>query len=135
GERFLNLNFNQPKPFLPLGKTCIIDNIINTLNDVETNIICVGAQDHKKYWESIKQEVRFVKPNKIGAAYSYKESCGNLSGDVLILPCDLIAKHITKEFIRLQKEYEVIVFVTHASKYNVNNPHYFTWVDGENNKI
>lgn len=135
GERFLNLDFNQPKPFLPLGKTCIIDNIINTLNDVETNIICVGAQDHKKYWESIKQEVRFVKPNKIGAAYSYKESCGNLSGDVLILPCDLIAKHITKEFIRLQKEYEVIVFVTHASKYNVNNPHYFTWVDGENNKI
>ncbi|EOH1543619.1 sugar phosphate nucleotidyltransferase [Campylobacter jejuni] len=135
GERFLNLNFNQPKPFLPLGKTCIIDNIINTLNDVETNIICVGAQDHKKYWESIKQEVRFVKSNKIGAAYSYKESCGNLSGDVLILPCDLIAKHITKEFIRLQKEYEVIVFVTHASKYNVNNPHYFTWVDGENNKI
>ncbi|WP_087696116.1 sugar phosphate nucleotidyltransferase [Campylobacter jejuni] len=135
GERFLNLNFNQPKPFLPLGKICIIDNIINTLNDVETNIICVGAQDHKKYWESIKQEVRFVKPNKIGAAYSYKESCGNLSGDVLILPCDLIAKHITKEFIRLQKEYEVIVFVTHASKYNVNNPHYFTWVDGENNKI
>ncbi|HAA1524316.1 TPA_asm: glycosyl transferase family 2 [Campylobacter jejuni] len=135
GERFLNLNFNQPKPFLPLGKTSIIENIIDTLKDVETKIICVGAQDHKKYWESIKQEVRFVKPNKIGAAYSYKESCGNLSGDVLILPCDLIAKHITKEFIRLQKEYEVIVFVTHASKYNVNNPHYFTWVDGENNKI
>ncbi|EHU5999468.1 NTP transferase domain-containing protein, partial [Campylobacter jejuni] len=135
GERFLNLNFNQPKPFLPLGKTSIIENIIDTLKDVETKIICVGAQDHKKYWESIKQEVRFVKPNKIGAAYSYKESCGNLSGDVLILPCDLIAKHITKEFIRLQKEYEVIVFVTHASKYNVNNSHYFTWVDGENNKI
>ncbi|EAH9249913.1 TPA: sugar phosphate nucleotidyltransferase [Campylobacter jejuni] len=135
GERFLNLNFNQPKPFLPLGKTSIIENIIDTLKDVETKIICVGAQDHKKYWESIKQEVRFVKPNKIGAAYSYKESCGNLSGDVLILPCDLIAKHITKEFIRLQKEYEVIVFVAHASKYNVNNSHYFTWVDGENNKI
>lgn len=135
GERFLNLNFNQPKPFLPLGKTSIIENIIDTLKDVETKIICVGAQDHKKYWESIKQEVRFVKPNKIGAAYSYKESCGNLSGDVLILPCDLIAKHITKEFRRLQKEYEVIVFVTHASKYNVNNSHYFTWVDGENNKI
>ncbi|EAK8665438.1 glycosyl transferase family 2 [Campylobacter jejuni] len=135
GERFLSLNFNQPKPFLPLGKTSIIENIIDTLKDVETKIICVGAQDHKKYWESIKQEVRFVKPNKIGAAYSYKESCGNLSGDVLILPCDLIAKHITKEFIRLQKEYEVIVFVTHASKYNVNNSHYFTWVDGENNKI
>lgn len=79
GERFLNLNFNQPKPFLPLGKTSIIENIIDTLKDVETKIICVGAQDHKKYWESIKQEVRFVKPNKIGAAYSYKESCGNLS--------------------------------------------------------
>ncbi|MCV3457693.1 sugar phosphate nucleotidyltransferase [Campylobacter sp. CNRCH_2016_0050h] len=135
GERFLNLNFNQPKPFLPLGKTSIIENIIDTLKNVDTNIICVGAQDHEKYWENIKQEIRFVKPNKIGAAYSYKESCGDLSGDVLILPCDLIAKHVNKEFIRLQKEYEVIVFVTHASKYNINNPHYFTWVDGENNKI
>ncbi|MCV3427239.1 NTP transferase domain-containing protein [Campylobacter sp. IFREMER_LSEM_CL1904] len=135
GERFLNLNFNQPKPFLPLGKTSIIENIIDTLKNVDTNIICVGAQDHEKYWENIKQEIRFVKPNKIGAAYSYKESCGDLSGNVLILPCDLIAKHVNKEFIRLQKEYEVIVFVTHASKYNINNPHYFTWVDGENNKI
>ncbi|EAI5067804.1 sugar phosphate nucleotidyltransferase [Campylobacter lari] len=135
GERFLNLNFNQPKPFLPLGKTSIIENIIDTLKNVDTNIICVGAQDHEKYWENIKQEIRFVKPNKIGAAYSYKESCGDLSGDVLILPCDLIAKHVNKEFIRLQKEYEVIVFVTYASKYNINNPHYFTWVDGENNKI
>ncbi|EAH6262941.1 glycosyl transferase family 2 [Campylobacter lari] len=135
GERFLNLNFNQPKPFLPLGKTSIIENIIDTLKNVDTNIICVGAQDHEKYWENIKQEIRFVKPNKIGAAYSYKESCGDLSGDVLILPCDLIAKHVNKEFIRLQKEYEVIVFVTCASKYNINNPHYFTWVDGENNKI
>ncbi|EGK7522363.1 TPA: sugar phosphate nucleotidyltransferase [Campylobacter lari] len=135
GERFLNLNFNQPKPFLPLGKTSIIENIIDTLKNVDTNIICVGAQDHKKYWENIKQEIRFVKPNKIGAAYSYKESCGNLSGDVLILPCDLIAKHINKEFMRLQKEYETIVFVTHASKYNIDNPHYFTWVEGKDNKI
>ncbi|XMD55627.1 glycosyltransferase, family 2 [Campylobacter lari subsp. concheus] len=135
GERFLNLNFNQPKPFLPLGKTSIIENIIDTLKNVDTNIICVGAQDHEKYWENIKQEIRFVKPNKIGAAYSYKESCGDLLGDVLILPCDLIAKHINAEFKKLQKEYEVIVFVAHASKYNINNPHYFTWVDGKNNKI
>ncbi|EAW0606713.1 glycosyl transferase family 2 [Campylobacter lari] len=135
GERFLNLNFNQPKPFLPLGKTSIIENIIDTLKNVGTNIICVGAQDHKKYWESIKQEVRFVEPNKIGAAYSYKESCKDLDGDVLILPCDLIAKHINEEFKKLQKEYEVIIFVTQASKYNINNPHYFTWIDGKDNKI
>ncbi|EAI2995273.1 glycosyl transferase family 2, partial [Campylobacter coli] len=135
GERFLNLNFNQPKPFLPLGKTSIIENIIDTLKDVETKIICVGAQDHKKYWENISKEVRFVKPNKIGAAYSYKESCGDLKGDVLILPCDLIAKHINEEFKSLQKEYEIVIFVTQASRYNMNNPHYFTWVDGENNKI
>ncbi|ELH6808173.1 NTP transferase domain-containing protein [Campylobacter coli] len=135
GERFLNLNFNQPKPFLPLGDSTIVENIINTLKNVETNIICVGAQDHEKYWENISKEVRFVKPNKIGAAYSYKESCGDLKGDVLILPCDLIAKHINEEFKSLQKEYEIVIFVTQASRYNMNNPHYFTWVDGENNKI
>ncbi|OKY03263.1 glycosyl transferase family 2 [Campylobacter coli] len=135
GERFLNLNFNQPKPFLPLGDSTIVENIINTLKNVETNIICVGAQDHEKYWENISKEVRFVKPNKIGAAYSYKESCGDLKGDVLILPCDLIAKHINEEFKSLQKEYEIIIFVTQASRYNMNNPHYFTWVDGKDGKV
>ncbi|HED0709642.1 TPA: NTP transferase domain-containing protein [Campylobacter coli] len=135
GERFLNLNFNQPKPFLPLGDSTIVENIINTLKNVETNIICVGAQDHEKYWENISKEVRFVKPNKIGAAYSYKESCGDLKGDVLILPCDLIAKHINEEFKSLQKECEIIIFVTQVSRYNINNPHYFTWVDGKDGKV
>ncbi|EAM0164664.1 NTP transferase domain-containing protein [Campylobacter coli] len=135
GERFLNLNFNQPKPFLPLGDSTIVENIINTLKNVETNIICVGAQDHEKYWENISKEVRFVKPNKIGAAYSYKESCGDLKGDVLILPCDLIVKHINEEFKSLQKECEIIIFVTQASRYNINNPHYFTWVDGKDGKV
>ncbi|EAI4316964.1 glycosyl transferase family 2 [Campylobacter coli] len=135
GERFLNLSFNQPKPFLPLGDSTIVENIINTLKNVETNIICVGAQDHEKYWENISKEVRFVKPNKIGAAYSYKESCGDLKGDVLILPCDLIAKHINEEFKSLQKECEIIIFVTQASRYNINNPHYFTWVDGKDGKV
>ncbi|EAL7691839.1 NTP transferase domain-containing protein [Campylobacter coli] len=135
GERFLNLNFNQPKPFLPLGDSTIVENIINTLKNVETNIICVGAQDYEKYWENISKEVRFVKPNKIGAAYSYKESCGDLKGDVLILPCDLIAKHINEEFKSLQKECEIIIFVTQASRYNINNPHYFTWVDGKDGKV
>ncbi|ELD0689258.1 NTP transferase domain-containing protein [Campylobacter coli] len=135
GERFLNLNFNQPKPFLPLGDSTIVENIINTLKNVETNIICVGAQDHEKYWENISKEVRFVKPNKIGAAYSYKESCGDLKGDVLVLPCDLIAKHINEEFKSLQKECEIIIFVTQASRYNINNPHYFTWVDGKDGKV
>lgn len=135
GERFLNLNFNQPKPFLPLGKTSIIENIIDTLKDVETKVICVGAQDHKKYWESIKQEVRFVKPNKIGAAYSYKESCGNLSGDVLILPCDLIAKHINIQFKKIYLNSDIVIFVTKASKYNYDNPNYFTWVNGNNNIV
>ena len=131
GERFLNLNFSQPKPFLPLGKTSIIENIIDTLKDVETNIICVGAQDHKKYWESIKQEVRFVKPNKIGAAYSYKESCVDLKGEVLILPCDLLAKHITSDFKKLKDESDAIIFVAKASKFNYDNPDYFTWVNGD----
>ncbi|HEB7548243.1 TPA: glycosyl transferase family 2, partial [Campylobacter coli] len=55
--------------------------------------------------------------------------------DVLILPCDLIAKHINEEFKSLQKECEIIIFVTQASRYNIDNPHYFTWVDGKNGKV
>ncbi|MBZ7933491.1 NTP transferase domain-containing protein [Campylobacter sp. RM10543] len=131
GERFLNLNFSQPKPFLPLGQSAIINNIIEKLNKVHTNIICVGAQDHKKYWENLKIEVRYVKPNKIGPAYSYQESCEDLKGDVLILPCDLIAKHIDQKFENLKNKYDAIIFVTQPSGYNYKNPNYFTWITGK----
>ncbi|EEO9341346.1 sugar phosphate nucleotidyltransferase, partial [Campylobacter jejuni] len=131
GERFLNLNFSQPKPFLPLGQSTIINNIIEKLENVHTNIICVGAQDHEKYWQNIKTEVRYVKPNKIGAAYSYKESCADLKGDVLILPCDLLAKHINSDFKKIKDESDAIIFVAKASKFNYDNPNYFTWVNGD----
>ncbi|MBZ7955604.1 sugar phosphate nucleotidyltransferase [Campylobacter molothri] len=135
GERFLNLNFDQPKPFLPLKKSTIIENIIETFKNIDSNIIYVGAQDHKKYWENIDQEVRFVQPNKIGAAYSYKEACSNLNGEVLILPCDLIAKHVNEEFKLLRQKYDVIIFAINPSKYNYENPNYFTWIKGKNNLV
>ncbi|RQD66648.1 glycosyl transferase family 2 [Campylobacter hepaticus] len=132
GERFLKLNFNQPKPFLPLGDSFLIKEIIKTLVNIKSKIICVGAQDHKKYWDNINEEVRYVQPNKIGAAYSYKESCQDLKGDVLILPCDLIAKHINNEFKKIYLFADIVIFVIKASKYNYDNPDYFTWVNGNN---
>lgn len=135
GERFVTLNFNQPKPFLPLRESTIIENIIKTFKTIDSNIICVGAKDHEKYWENINQNIRFVKPNKIGAAYSYKEACSDLDGEVLILPCDLIAKHVNKEFKLLKQEYDIIIFVTNATKYNYENPDYFTWIKGKNNLV
>lgn len=131
GERFLNLNFSQPKPFLPLGQSTIMDNIIEKLENIHTHIICVGAKDHEKYWQNIKTQIRYVKPNKIGAAYSYKESCADLKGDVLILPCDLLAKHITPNFKALQNKSDAIIFVAKASQFNYDNPDYFTWINGD----
>lgn len=135
GERFLNLNFNQPKPFLPLGSSFLIKEIIKTLKNIKSNIRCIGAEDHKKYWDNINQEVRFVKPNKIGAAYSYRESCKDLRGDVLILPCDLIAKHINSQFKKMYLDSDIVIFVTKASKYNYDNPNYFTWISGIDNNV
>ncbi|EAC1840257.1 glycosyl transferase family 2 [Campylobacter lari] len=132
GERFLKLNFNQPKPFLPLGDSFLVKEIIKTLKNIKGKIICVGAKDHEKYWDNINEEVRYVKPNKIGAAYSYKESCSDLIGDVLILPCDLIAKHINDQFKKVYLNSDIIIFVTKASKYNYDNPDYFTWINGNN---
>ncbi|AJC87298.1 sugar phosphate nucleotidyltransferase [Campylobacter insulaenigrae] len=135
GERFINLNFDQPKPFLPLGNSFLVEKIIKTLKNIKGKIRCIGAEDHKKYWNSVNEEVVYVKPNKIGAAYSYKESCGDLKGDVLILPCDLIAKHIDNNFKMLQEKSEIIIFVTQASKYNYDNPDYFTWIIGEHGVV
>lgn len=135
GERFLSLSFSQPKPFLPLGNSTIIENIIKTLKNIQTNIICVGAKDHEKYWKNIKVNTRYVEPNKIGAAYSYISACKDLEGSTLILPCDLIAKHIDIDFNRMQEKADAIIFVSKASKFNYDNPHYFTWIEGKGGTV
>ena len=135
GERFLNLGYNQPKPFLPLGKTNLITNIKNTFNSVKTEISFIGSEEHKLFWESGNFEVNYVTPNKIGAAYSYKEGCKNIQGETLIVPCDLIAKHITDEFNELKKTSDVIIFTTDETEYSRNNPNSFAWVLGDNNII
>lgn len=133
GERFFNLNFLQPKPFLPLKNSTIIENIIKNLKNIKTNIICVGAKDHKKYWQQIENNVRYVEPNKKGAAYSYIKSCNDLEGDVLILPCDLLAKHITLNFKEIQSKTDAIIFTARANQFNYDNPHYFTWIKTNSN--
>lgn len=135
GERFVNLNFSQPKPFLPLGNSTIMGNILANLKLVKTSIICVGASDHEKYWQDIKTQVRYVKPNKIGAAYSYINACKDLKGDVLIFPCDLLAKHITPSFEKMRQKADAIIFVARACGFNYDNPDYFTWIRGDDKGV
>ena len=136
GERFLNLGFNQPKPFLPLKQTDLITNISESFNN---NIEYVASLEHKLFWDNFNpcgdKNINFIKSNKIGAAYSYKEGASHIKGETLIVPCDLIAKHITKEFNELKKSASVIVFTADATEYSLQNPNSFAWVSGTNNII
>lgn len=136
GERFLNLGYSQPKPFLPLKQTDLITNISDSF---ENNIEYIASLDHKLFWDNFNpssdKNINFIKSNKIGAAYSYKEGASHIKGETLIVPCDLIAKHITKEFIKLKKTASVIVFTADATNYSLQNPNSFAWVSGSNNII
>lgn len=49
----------------------------------------------------------------------------------MILPCDLLAKHINSDFKKIKDESDAIIFVAKASKFNYDNPNYFTWVNGD----
>lgn len=129
GERFLSLSYKQPKPFLPLLNGTLYTNIVKSLEKVTTTIYSVGADDHKIFWNNIN--VRYVKANKIGASYSYLEACSDLVGDTLILPCDLIAKHITKKFKEIRNNVDIILFVTKARKFNYDNQGMFSWVEAK----
>ena len=136
GERFLNLGYSQPKPFLPLKQTDLITNISDSF---ENNIEYIASLDHKLFWDNFNpssdKNINFIKSNKIGAAYSYKEGASHIKGETLIVPCDLIAKHITKEFNKLKKTASVIVFTADATNYSLQNPNSFAWVSGSNNII
>ena len=139
GERFLNLGFNQPKPFLPLKQTDLITVISEAFSN---NIEYVASLEHKLFWDNFNpcgdKNINFIKSNKIGAAFSYKEGASHIKGETLIVPCDLLAKHITKEFNKLKKTASVIVFTADATEYSLQNPNSFAWVsalDGANNVI
>lgn len=118
GERFFKSNYKIPKPFLPIGKSTLIQIIINSLN--KSNIICSASVNHKNYWDSMNMMPRYVENNSLGAAYSFKCISDNEDDNVLVVPCDLIAKYnIT---------HSIIVFAVEASEYQKNNPDSFSWV-------
>lgn len=136
GERFLNLNYQQPKPFLPLKGKSLVENIADTFENVDTHIRFVGSNAHDLFWNTIPYgDIKLIESNKIGAAYSYKRACSDLEGDTLVVPCDLVAKHITKEFLKLKETSDVIIFTAKANEYNYNNQKSFAWVQGENNEV
>lgn len=135
GERFLNLNFNQPKPFLPLGNSYLANNIKKTFDDNTDKIVFVGAYDHQLFWNDSNLNVKLIQPNNIGAAYSYMEGCKHIEEEVLIVPCDLVAKHITPLFNELKKTADAIIFTADPTEYSNNNEDSFAWVSGNNNII
>ena len=139
GERFLNLNYAQPKPFLPLNNKALVQNIANTFRQVKTNIRFIGSDAHKVFWDTLpsgdNDNVKLIQSNKIGAAYSYKMGCSDLKGETLVVPCDLLAKHITKEFKELKQKSDIIIFTARASNFNYQNPNSFAWVIGRDNEV
>lgn len=134
GERFLNLGFNQPKPFIPLGETDFITNISNSLSRIKSKIRYIGSLEHEKYWTDYTN-VHFVMANKIGAAYSYSQAAYNIFGETLIVPCDLIAKYTTDEFSKIRTTADAIIFTTKPTEYSLTNKNSFAWVNSLNGKV
>lgn len=136
GERFLNLNYHQPKPFLPLHRKSLVENISDTFKNVNTHIRFVGSDAHNVFWNTVPYgDIKLIESNKIGAAYSYKRACSDLEGDTLVVPCDLVAKHVTNKFLELKEDSDVIIFTAKPSEYNYNSQKSFAWVQGENNVV
>lgn len=139
GERFLKLNYKQPKPFLPLNNKALVQNIADTFSEVSTYIRFVGSDAHTLFWNNLDVKpygnIKLIESNKIGAAYSYKKACSDLTGETLVVPCDLLAKHITKEFLELKETSDIIIFTAKPNKFNIDNANSFAWVQGENNEV
>lgn len=133
GERFLNVGYTHPKPFIPLNGSDFVSAIKDSFKPVETNITFVGSDAHSSYWQNYN--VNLIASNKIGAAYSYKEGCGDITGETLIVPCDLIASHVTPQFLKVKEDADFIIFTAEPSNYALENKNSFAWVGGSNNKI
>ncbi len=131
GERFLNLGFKQPKPFIPLGDSDFITRIAESFDKVDTKITYVGSREHEHFWNGYN--VNFVDPNKIGAAYSYVQSCASIIGETLIVPCDLITKYTTPRFLQLKLTSDVIIFTTDPTEYAKTHKTSFAWVTPDDN--
>jgi NDP-sugar pyrophosphorylase family protein len=139
GERFLKLNYQQPKPFLPLNNKALVQNIADTFSEVSTYIRFVGSDAHTLFWNNLDVkhygDIKLIESNKIGAAYSYRRACSDLTGETLVVPCDLLAKHITEEFLELKETSDIIIFTAKPNNFNIDNSNSFAWVQGENNEV
>lgn len=136
GERFFKLGYTQPKPFIPLGNSDFIHTIAGLMNPVTTNMRFVGSEEHKLFWDnSSLWNVKLIEPNKIGAAYSYKEGASDIEGSTLIVPCDLVAKHITAKFKLFKNTCDAIIFTAPISEYAKENPNSFAWVQSSKHKV
>jgi len=137
GERFLNLGWNIPKPFLPINNNDIITTSLKSFDNNYKKLRLIGAKDHSLYWKnsSLFKDTKLIPPNKKGAAYSYIEGTRDIKGSVLIAPCDLVANHINEEFKEKYKKHDAIVFVSEPTEYSLKNPNSFAWVLEENDKV
>lgn len=136
GERFLKLAYAQPKPFIPLGDSDFISKILWSLPRNKSNLYCIGSQKDKVFWDNSNiEKFTLIEPNKIGAAFSYKSGCSDIEGDTLILPCDLLAKHLTDTFEEVITDADAVIFTTTPTEYALKNPNSFAWVNGEDNNI
>lgn len=129
GERFFNMNYKIPKPFLPVNDEPLFKLIKKSLNN--DNIKIVASLDHKKFWSMYDEDITYVPSNKIGASFSYYDAMKNLTGPVLITPCDLLCNFNLAELNKYKNDYDAIIFTCDPTEYQCENVKSFSWVNDE----
>lgn len=132
GERFSKLNYPTPKPFLPVNNKPLIEEIdrIYKARYPDTNLLHIGAQDHRRFWDNTTCEnTNLILPNNIGAAHSYSDGVTDVNGSVLVLPCDMIQHEV------IDDRFQFNIFVSLGTETQRANPTAFAWVKVDDNGI
>jgi nucleotidyl transferase family protein len=125
-ERFKNLNYAYPKPFLDINGEPLINKIKNSFKKAN-KIYFIGSKAHENFWKALKYDVQYVPENKKGAAYSYKVGTQDLKLDkVLITPCDVLFNYD-------KKLKNTTVFAAKPTKYQLDHKESFSWITEDGN--
>ena len=145
GKRFLNKNYNLPKPLIKINKKPMFLRAFESMPNSKTNIFICHQNLINKYKinklisKKLKKKFKLVKVNKTtkGQANSYMLASKLLNNKdkVFIHSCDSLINYDKLKLIESLNNYDAVILTTKPNKNHLNNINSYGWVSIRKSKI
>ena len=138
GQRFIDQNFKTPKPLIKILSQYMFIKSSRSFPVSDLTYFIFMKKTYQKY--KIKNILNFNYKKKFKVQLINKKTLGQAdtcyrvikklksNDEIFISSCDASFKFSKKEFNKLKKDHDMIIFTTKSNSYHHKNPNSFGWV-------